>query len=103
MSHGFSDADEMKQWGEQMERDRLAEFDLKIMPSLNKPLTMELARCDYVDRRENIIALGPSGTGKTHIALGLGLAACQRGLKVRFTTAAALVHDLIEAQVQAPE
>ena len=59
---------------------------------------MELARCDYVDRRENIIALGPSGTGKTHIALGLGLAACQRGLKVRFTTAAALVHDLIEAQ-----
>ena len=59
---------------------------------------MDLARCDYVDRRENIITLGPSGTGKTHIALGLGLAACQRGLKVRFTTAAALVHDLIEAQ-----
>ena len=76
----------------------LDSFDFKIMPSLNKPLTMGLARCDYVDRRENIIALGPSGTGKTHIALGLGLAACQRGLKVRFTTAAALVHDLIEAQ-----
>lgn len=76
----------------------LDSFDFKIMPSLNKPLTMDLARCDYVDRYENIIALGPSGTGKTHIALGLGLAACQRGLKVRFTTAAALVHDLIEAQ-----
>jgi len=76
----------------------LDSFDFKIMPSLNKPLTMDLARCDYVGRRENIIALGPSGTGKTHIALGLGLAACQRGLKVRFTTAAALVHDLIEAQ-----
>lgn len=76
----------------------LDSFDFKIMPSLNKPLTMELARCDYVDRRENIIALGPSGTGKTHIALGLGLAVCQKGLKVRFTTAAALVHDLIEAQ-----
>ena len=44
-----------------------------------------------------IIALGPSGTGKTHIALGLGLAACQKGRKVRFTTAAALVHELIEA------
>ena len=40
---------------------------------------------------------GPSGTGKTHVALGLGLAACQRGLKVRFTTAAALVHEMIEA------
>ena len=76
----------------------LDSFDFKIMPSLNKPLTMNLARCDYVDRHQNIIALGPSGTGKTHIALGLGLAACQRGLKVRFTTAAALVHDLIEAQ-----
>jgi DNA replication protein DnaC len=76
----------------------LDSFDFKIMPSLNKPLTMDLARCDYVNRRENIIALGPSGTGKTHVALGLGLAACQRGLKVRVTTAAALVHDLIEAQ-----
>jgi len=76
----------------------LDSFDFKIMPSLNKPLTMELARCDYVDRHENIIALGPSGTGKTHIALGLGLAACQRGLKVRFIMAAALVHDLIEEQ-----
>jgi DNA replication protein DnaC len=58
---------------------------------------MELARCEFIDRRENVIALGPSGTGKTHVALGLGLAACQKGLKVRFTTAAALVHELIEA------
>ncbi len=75
----------------------LDSFDFKAIPSLNKVLTMELARCQYADRRENIIALGPSGTGKTHIALGLGLAACQKGLKVRFTTAAALVHELIEA------
>ena len=57
----------------------LDSFDFKIMPSLNKPLTMELARCDYVDRRENIIALGPSGTGKTHIALGLGLDPIKNG------------------------
>lgn len=71
----------------------LDSFDFKIMPSLNKPLRMELARCDYFDRRENIIALGSLGTGKTHIALGLGLAACQKGKKVRFTTAAALVHE----------
>ena len=75
----------------------LDSFDFKAIPSLNKALTMELARCEFADRRENIIALGPSGTGKTHIALGLGLAACQKGLKVRFTTAAALVHELIEA------
>ena len=45
-----------------------------------------------------MIALGNSGTGKTHIALGLGLAACQRGLSVGFTTAAALVHELPEAR-----
>ena len=51
-----------------------------------------------VERRENIIALGNSGTGKTHIALGLGLAACQKGLSVGFLTAAALVHELMEAR-----
>ena len=45
-----------------------------------------------------MIALGPSGTGKTHVALGLGLSACQRGLSVGFTTAAALVHELLEAR-----
>ena len=75
----------------------LDSFDFKAIPSLNKALTMELARCEFALRRENVIALGPSGTGKTHIALGLGLAACQKGLKVRFTTAAALVHELVEA------
>jgi DNA replication protein DnaC len=73
-------------------------FDFKAIPSLNKPLVLELARCEYIMRHENVIALGPSGTGKTHIALGLGLAACQKGLRVGFTTAAALVHELIEAR-----
>jgi DNA replication protein DnaC/transposase len=73
-------------------------FDFKALPSLNKMLVVELARCEYVERRENIIALGNSGTGKTHIALGLGLAACQKGLSVGFTTAAALVHELMEAR-----
>ena len=72
-------------------------FDFKVIPSLNKTLLLELARCEYVDRRENVITLGNSGTGKTHVALGLGLAACQKGLSVGFTTAAALVHELIEA------
>ena len=73
-------------------------FDFLAMPSVNKHLVMQLARCDYVDRRENVIAVGNSGTGKTHVALGLGLAACQRGLSVGFTTAASLVHELIEAR-----
>ena len=73
-------------------------FDFLAMPSVNKLLVMQLARCEYVDRRENVIAVGNSGTGKTHVALGLGLAACQRGLSVGFTTAASLVHELIEAR-----
>ena len=73
-------------------------FDYTVIPSLNKTLVLELARCDYIDQRDNVLALGNSGTGKTHIALALGLAACQKGYKVRFTTAASLVHELIEAK-----
>ena len=73
-------------------------FDFPAIPSVNKALVMELARCEYIERRENVIAVGNSGTGKTHIALGLGLAACQRGVSVGFTTAAALVHELMEAR-----
>ena len=61
-------------------------FDFLSMPSLNKALVLELARCEYIERPHNVIALG------------LGLAACQRGLSVGFTTAAALVHELIEAR-----
>ncbi len=76
----------------------LDSFDFLSIPSLNKPLVLELARCEYIDRRENIIALGNSGTGKTHVALGLGLSACQKGLSVGFTTASALVHELMEAR-----
>ena len=76
----------------------LDSFDFKAIPSLNKMRVLELARCEWIERRENVIALGPSGTGKTHIALGLGLAACQKGLTVGFTTAAALVHELMEAR-----
>ena len=76
----------------------LESFDFLALPSLNKTLVVELARCEYIERRENVIALGNSGTGKTHIALGLGLAACQKGLSVGFTTAAALVNGLLEAR-----
>ena len=65
---------------------------------MNRQLVNELARCEYVERQENVIAMGNRGTGKTHVALGLGLAACQRGLSVGFTTAAALVHELMEAR-----
>ena len=73
-------------------------FDFTAIPKLNKMQVLELARCEWIERRENVIALGPSGTGKTHVALGLGLAACQKGLSVGFTTAAALVSEMMEAR-----
>lgn len=76
----------------------LETFEYPVIPSLNKALVLELARCEYIDRKDNVLALGNSGTGKTHIALALGLAACQKGYRVRFTTAASLVHELIEAK-----
>ena len=73
-------------------------LDFAAIPKLNKMQVLELARCEWIERRENVIALGPSGTGKTHVALGLGLAACQKGLSVGFTTAAALVSEMMEAR-----
>ena len=76
----------------------LETFDFDVIPTLNKKLVLELARAEFVDRCENIIALGPSGVGKTHLAIGIGLAACQHGIKTRFATAAAIVHELIEAR-----
>lgn len=76
----------------------LDSFDFLAIPSLNKALVLELARSEFIERKENVLALGNSGTGKTHIALALGLAACQKGYRVRFTTAAALVHELMEAK-----
>jgi DNA replication protein DnaC len=75
----------------------LESFDFDAIPTLNKKLVLDLARGEFVSRRENVIALGPSGVGKTHVATGLGLAACQRGIKTRFVTASAIVHEMIEA------
>ncbi len=80
------------------ELDILDSFDFLAIPALNKTLVLELARCEYLTRKENILLLGNSGTGKTHIALALGMAACQRGHRVRFITAATLVGELIEAR-----
>jgi DNA replication protein DnaC len=76
----------------------LDSFDFLAIPSLNKAMVLELARSEFIVRRENALLLGNSGTGKTHIALALGLAACQKGYRVRFTTAAAMVHELLEAK-----
>ena len=73
-------------------------FEFMAIPTVNKALVLELARCEFLLRRQNVLLLGNSGTGKTHLALALGLAACQKGHRVRFTTAAAMVHELMEAK-----
>jgi DNA replication protein DnaC len=73
-------------------------FDFKARPSVNKPLVLELVKGEYLDRRENILLVGPSGTGKTHVALGLGIAACGQGKKVRFWRVTELITTLLEAK-----
>jgi DNA replication protein DnaC len=76
----------------------LDQFDFTAQPSLNRALILELARCEFIDRRESVILLGGPGTGKTHVATGLAAAACQRGKKVRFFKVTELVTQLLEAR-----
>jgi DNA replication protein DnaC len=79
-------------------RKTLDTFQFTALPSLNKQLVCELARCEYISRYENVLAVGNSGTGKTHIATALGIAACYEGFRVKFYTAAHLVTTLMEAR-----
>jgi DNA replication protein DnaC len=75
-------------------------FDFSCAPNLNKLKVLELARGEWIAQRGNVCLLGSPGTGKTHLAVALGLAACRLGRRVRFYTAAALVTRLEEAQKQ---
>ncbi|QDT35993.1 IS21-like element helper ATPase IstB [Stratiformator vulcanicus] len=74
------------------------EFDFSARPSVNKPLVLELLTGEYLDRRENILLVGPSGTGKTHLAMALGMAACAEGRRVRFFRVTELVTTILEAR-----
>lgn len=76
----------------------LDEFDFSAAASVNKPLVLELMRGDYLDGRENILLVGGSGTGKTHLATALGLAACNQGKRVRFFRVTELITLLLEAR-----
>ena len=75
----------------------LADFDLAAAPTVDPTLIAALESCEWVERGEPVALLGDSGTGKSHLLIGLGVAACQRGLRVRYTTAAQLVNELAEA------
>ncbi len=71
-------------------------FDFQAQPSINQELVRELIRGEYMDRCENVLLIGNSGTGKSHLATGLAFAACQQGRRVRFFTATGLVTQLLE-------
>jgi len=74
----------------------LDSFDFKVQPSINQSLIRELMRSEYIDQRENILLIGNSGTGKTHLATALAFSACQQGRKVRFYSATGMVTTLLE-------
>jgi DNA replication protein DnaC len=76
----------------------LDEFDFTAQPSRNRALILEWSRCEFIDRRESVILLGGPGTGKTHVAIGLAAAACQRGKRVRFFRVTELLTQLLEAR-----
>ena len=76
----------------------LESFEFTAQPSLNKLLVTELMRSEYLLKRENILLVGNSGTGKTHIATALGIAACSQGKKVRFYRVTELITELLEAR-----
>ena len=76
----------------------LEDFDFQAQTSVNKPLLVQLAAGDYLSNRENILIVGPSGTGKTHLATGLAIQACSQGKRVRFRRVTELITSLLEAK-----
>jgi len=78
----------------------LEQFDFNQAPQIPAGLLRQLAEGGYIERAEPVILLGECGTGKTHLATALCVAACRQGRRVRFVTAAALVNELVEARQQ---
>lgn len=76
----------------------LETFDLESAPDLDNALFRELATCNFIKEKRNIVFLGRSGTGKTHMATALGIESCQNNYKTRFVTGYGLVNELIEAR-----
>lgn len=73
-------------------------FDFAAQGALDREQVLGLATGEFARQAANVVLLGGVGTGKTHLAIALGLACCQRGLRVRFTTAAELTNTLVEAR-----
>lgn len=78
----------------------LENFEFAAQPSINETLVRQLANCEYLDARENVLMIGNSGTGKSHLAIALGFAACSQGKRVRFWSATTLVTHMLELREQ---
>ena len=76
----------------------LDELDTSRFEHISEPFVKELASCDFIKKRQNIVMIGNPGTGKTHLSIALGVKACMQGINVKFYTAANLANELIEAQ-----
>lgn len=76
----------------------LSQFDFAAVQNISKQAVLDLAQGAYMDKAETIILIGNPGLGKTHLAIGLALAACRQGRRVRFYTVASLVNDVLAAQ-----
>uniref|UniRef100_UPI003899CCED ATP-binding protein n=1 Tax=Mycobacterium sp. HUMS_1102779 TaxID=3383487 RepID=UPI003899CCED len=76
---------------------RLAEFNTDAVASVSAAQLATLAGGAWIDNGQPLVLLGDSGTGKTHLLIGLGLAACEQGRRVRYVTTAQLVNELVEA------
>jgi DNA replication protein DnaC len=79
---------------------RLADFNADAVPSISPAQLATLASGAWIDAGNPVVLLGDSGTGKTHLLIGLGLAACEQGRRVRYITTAQLVNELAEAADQ---
>jgi DNA replication protein DnaC len=88
-------ASRIKQAGFPVSKE-IADFDFTLTPSLSKPRV--LSRSDWIDRHDTACLLGNSGTGKTHLAIAIGLCAARAGKRVKFNTAALLANHLEETQ-----
>jgi DNA replication protein DnaC len=77
---------------------RLEDFDFEEAPQVPAATIRELSTCGFIDRAETVILLGEPGTGKSHLAIALGIEACMASRRVRFTTTAGLVNELLEAR-----
>jgi DNA replication protein DnaC len=76
----------------------LETFDFEAATGLDARLIKELSSCEYAKKSRNVIFMGKSGTGKTHLATGLGMEACKHGIRTRFVTGCGLANELIEAR-----